>query len=89
MPLNSNDVEIANIISGISKLNPAEEDKIVIYVDCNKITVEESENIYKMVKNIFPNNAILILPNDVFLEVKDNDRLKDMANMILEVVNNV
>ncbi len=88
--LKSNTVFKANenhqIIRDIQKLSPHPTEAITLFYDMENSTLEEIKNIFDSIKNNFPENKVIALPNKVSWEGCSKDVLKNIINMITEII---
>lgn len=84
-----NEEQIKEIISKIETINPHPKEAIVLYCDVNKISPDTLEKLGKSLKNIFPNNKIIILPKTTQLESLSKDILENIISHISEVIDEI
>ena len=71
-------------IKSIETISPKPTDTIVLRFE--EITVKEMDFWYEYVKDKFPNNTIVALPNQVFLETYGKEVWEDYIKTIYEEV---
>jgi len=78
--------ETPTIISDIQKLNPHQTEAITLFYNMENTTIEETKNIFNYVKNNFPDNKVIALPNKVSLESCSKDVIENIISMISEII---
>lgn len=74
------------IISDIQKLSPHPTEAITLFYNMENTTPEEIKNIFDCVKNNFPKNKVIAIPNKTSLESCSKDVLKNIISMISEII---
>ncbi len=72
------------IIIDIQKLKPHPTEVITLFYEINSFS--EIKNIFDYVKNYFPENKVIVLPNKVGLESCSKDVLENIISMISEII---
>lgn len=70
----------------IEQLSLHSTEAITLFFDTEKNTYEEIKNIFYLVKEKFPSNKVIALPNTTSLESCSKDVLENIISMILEVI---
>lgn len=73
-------------IMNIATINPKPTDTIVLRFNIKEISVDELNLFCNQVKNSFPENTVLALPDSLRLEVASQELWEDYIRMIDEVV---
>lgn len=67
-------------------LDPRKREIIVLFYNLDKLTLDNVVCIAKKVREHFPNNRVLALPNSVSLYSLGKDALEDYVSMISEII---
>lgn len=73
----------------IETLQPNPSEAIVLRFDFEDIGYDEAVKIFNSVKYQFPENIVIAIPNNVGLQNYSKDALKDIVNMISEIINSL
>lgn len=75
-----------DIVKRIEKLEPHPTEAIVIGFNFNDCDLYDMQNIFEYVKNQFPNNTIIAIPDKISLESCSKDVLENIISMISEII---
>ena len=78
--------ETSKIINDIQKLSPHPTEAITLFYNMENTTLEEINNIFDSVKNNFPKNKVIAIPNKTSLESCSKDVLENIISMISEII---
>lgn len=75
-----------NIITKIEKLDPHPTEAIVVGFNFDDITFEEMKNWFNIIKDKFPDNIVVAIPDYISLQSCSKDVLENMISMIAEII---
>ena len=74
-------------IKDIQIINPKPTDTIVVRV--KDIPADKLEMWHRQIQGIFPNNNVVVLPDNTYLEVCSKELWNDYIQMVNEYINNL
>lgn len=74
------------IISDIQKLSPHPTEVITLFYNTENTSCEQVKNIFNSIKNNFPKNKVIAIPDRVSLESCSKDVLENIISMISEII---
>ena len=75
-----------NTITRIEKLKLHPTEAIVIGFNFDDYNLYDMQNIFEYVKNQFPNNTIIAIPDKISLESCSKDVLENIISMISQII---
>ena len=75
-----------DIITKIEKLEPHPTEAIVIGFNFNDINVENAKRIFDEIKDKFPNNTVVAIPDFISLKSCSKDVLENIISAIAEII---
>lgn len=73
-----------DIVLKVIDLHPTE--ALVINYSSNKLSLKEVVNTFDMVKELFPNNKVVCLPDSMSIESCSKDVLENYISMLSEII---
>ena len=73
-------------INNIEKISASPNDVIVIRFGYDDIVVDGVRVIYDQVQKVFPENSVIMIPNNVHIESCDKESLMLISSMIDDVI---
>ena len=74
------------IISDIQKLSPHPTEAITLFYNTENTSYEQVKNIFNSIKNNFPGNKVIAIPDRMSLESCSKDVLENIISMISEII---
>ena len=75
-----------DIITKIEKLEPHPTEAIVVGFNFNDINVENAKRIFDEIKDKFPNNTVVAIPDFISLQSCSKDVLENIISAIAEII---
>lgn len=75
-----------DIITKIEKLEPHPTEAIVVGFNFNDVNVENAECIFDEIKDKFPNNTVVAIPDFISLKSCSKDVLENIISAIAEII---
>ena len=77
---------VNDIVTKIEKLDPHPTEAIVVGFNFDDITFEEMKNWFNIIKDKFPDNIVVAIPDYISLQSCSKDVLENIISMITEIV---
>lgn len=77
------------LITKIEKIKPNPTEVITLFYDNQLSKPAELKNVMEILKNKFPNNKIIALPNSMNLETCSKDVLENIISLITEAIEGI
>lgn len=75
-----------DIITKIEKLEPHPTEAIVVGFNFNDVNVENAKRIFDEIKDKFPNNTVVAIPDFISLKSCSKDVLENIISAIAEII---
>lgn len=75
-----------DIITKIEKLEPHPTEAIVVGFNFNDVNVENAKRIFDEIKDKFPNNTVVAIPDFISLQSCSKDVLENIISAIAEII---
>lgn len=75
-----------DIITKIEKLEPHPTEAIVVGFNFNDVNVEDAKRIFDEIKDKFPNNTVVAIPDFISLQSCSKDVLENIISAIAEII---
>lgn len=75
-----------DLITKIETLEPHPTEAIVVSFNFNDVNLENMRHIFNGIKEQFPNNTVVAIPDFVSLQSCSKDVLENMISMIAEII---
>ena len=75
-----------DIITKIEKLEPHPTEAIVVGFNFNDVNVENATRIFDKIKDKFPNNTVVAIPDFISLKSCSKDVLENIISAIAEII---
>ena len=75
-----------DIITKIEKLEPHPTEAIVVGFNFNDVNVENAKRIFDKIKDKFPNNTVVAIPDFISLQSCSKDVLENIISAIAEII---
>ena len=77
------------LITRIEKISPHPTEVITLFYDMKKLPLGKMSNILEILRNKFPDNKVIALPDNTSLESCSKDILENIISMITVVIEQV
>lgn len=74
------------LITRIEKISPHPTEVMTLFYDMRKLHLNQVSNILEMLRNEFPNNKVIVLPDNTSLESCSKDILENIISMITVII---
>lgn len=74
------------LITRVEKISPHPTEIITLFYDMRKLHLNQASNILEMLRNEFPNNKVIALPDTTSLESCSKDVLENIISMITVII---
>ena len=75
-----------DIITKIETLEPHPTEAIVVSFNFNDVNVENAKRLFDEIKDKFPNNTVVAIPDFISLKSCSKDVLENIISMISEII---
>jgi hypothetical protein len=73
----------------LSLIHPKEKDVVVASLDFNKTTSDEAKDVLDCLSHTFPNNFVVVIPNNVSIKTMNASLLKGLINDLEKLYNSI
>lgn len=74
------------LITRVEKLNLHPTEAITLFYDMEKLSLDQMLKIFEMLRDKFPDNKIIALPDSTSLESCSKDVLENIISMITKII---
>lgn len=74
------------LITRVEKISPHPTEVITLFYDMRNLNLNQMSNIFEMLRNEFPNNKVIALPDNTSLESCSKDILENIISMITVII---